>query len=119
MDCIHLRGIRGYGYTGALPEEKVLGQWFEVELKLWLDLSQPGQSDRLVDTLDYRTVISSVQHLLKTARFELLERLATAIADAALAANSVQQVEVHLTKLAPPIPDFSGQITIILQRQKL
>ncbi|MBW4553447.1 MAG: dihydroneopterin aldolase [Aphanocapsa sp. GSE-SYN-MK-11-07L] len=118
MDCIHLRGIRGYGYTGVLPAEKALGQWFEVELKLWLDLSQPGQSDRLADTLDYRTVIASVQHLLKTARFELLERLATAIADAALASGSVQQVEVQLTKLAPPIPDFAGQITIILHRQR-
>jgi 7,8-dihydroneopterin aldolase/epimerase/oxygenase len=116
MDCIHLRGIRGYGYTGALPEEKVLGQWFEVELKLWLDLSQPGKSDRLADTLDYRTVVASVQHLLTSSRFDLLERLATAIADAALAASSVQQVEVQLTKLAPPIPDFAGQITIQIQR---
>jgi 7,8-dihydroneopterin aldolase/epimerase/oxygenase len=118
MDCIHLRGIRGYGYTGALPEEKVLGQWFEVELHLWLDLSVAGQSDRLVDTLDYRTIITTVQHLLQTSRFDLIERLATAIAAAALSANSVQKVEVKLTKLAPPIPDFSGQITICLQRQK-
>ena len=32
MDCIHLTGIRGYSYVGYLPEEKVLGQWFEVDL---------------------------------------------------------------------------------------
>lgn len=118
MDCIHLRGIRGYGYTGALPEEKVLGQWFEVELQLWLDLSPSGDSDRLTDTLDYRTVIAEVQHLIKTCRFDLLERLAAAIADAALSSKMVQQVEVQLTKLAAPIPDFSGQITIKILRQQ-
>ncbi len=36
MDCIHVTGIRAYGYTGYLPEEQSLGQWFEVDLKLWL-----------------------------------------------------------------------------------
>ena len=39
MDCIYLTGIRAYGYTGYLKEEQVLGQWFEVDVKLWLDLS--------------------------------------------------------------------------------
>lgn len=31
MDSIHVTGIRCYGYTGLLPEEQVLGQWFEVD----------------------------------------------------------------------------------------
>jgi dihydroneopterin aldolase len=54
MDCIQLTGIRAYGYTGFLPEEQVLGQWFEVDLTLWLDLAKSGASDRIEDTLDYR-----------------------------------------------------------------
>ena len=33
-DCIHISGIRAYGYTGLFPEEKALGQWFEVDLTL-------------------------------------------------------------------------------------
>ena len=124
MDSIQLSGIRCYGYTGALPEEQVLGQWFEVELTLWLDLTAAGQSDRLDDTLDYRTVIATVQTLVKTAKFALLERLATAIADAILhpAASSqaarVQQVRVRLCKPAAPIPDFGGAITIEIMRSR-
>ena len=124
MDSIQLSGIRCYGYTGALPEEQVLGQWFEVELTLWLDLAAAGQSDRLDDTLDYRTVIATVQTLVKTAKFALLERLATAIADAILypAASSqatlVQQVRVRLCKPAAPIPDFGGAITIEIMRSR-
>ncbi|HEY9813013.1 MAG TPA: dihydroneopterin aldolase, partial [Candidatus Sericytochromatia bacterium] len=58
MDCIHLTKIRCYGYTGFLPEEQILGQWFEVDLSLWLDLSQAGKSDAIADTLDYRSVIA-------------------------------------------------------------
>jgi dihydroneopterin aldolase len=117
MDCIHLTGIRGYGYTGALPEEQVLGQWFEVDLTLWLDLTQPGNSDRLEDTFDYRAAIAIVQHLVKTAKFALLERLATAIANALLESQLIEQVQVRLTKPAAPIPDFTGQVTIELIRR--
>ncbi|HEY9734659.1 MAG TPA: dihydroneopterin aldolase, partial [Trichocoleus sp.] len=49
-DHIHVTGIRAYGYIGALPEENVLGQWFEVDLTLWLDLAPAGESDDLTQT---------------------------------------------------------------------
>lgn len=118
MDYIHLTGIRCYGYTGYLPEEQVLGQWFEVDVTLWLDLSPAGKSDAIVDTLDYRSIISTVQQLVKTSKFSLVERLATAIAESILDSGGVTQVQVRLTKLAAPIPDFTGKITIELIRAK-
>ena len=119
MDCIHLTGIRCYGYTGYLTEEQVLGQWFEVDLALWLDLSVAGKNDNIDDTLDYRSIISSVQHLVKTSKFALVERLATAIAELSLDSKGVTQVQVRLTKLAAPIPDFTGKITIELTRMSV
>ncbi|NJR54500.1 MAG: dihydroneopterin aldolase [Acaryochloris sp. CRU_2_0] len=118
MDCIHLTGINTYGYTGLLPEEQVLGQWFEVDLKLWSNLAIAGRSDRIDDTLDYRQVISLVKNLVKNARFSLLERLAAEIADQLLNYPQIEKVQVRLTKLAPPIPDFSGQITIEIMRSR-
>jgi len=48
----------------------VLGQWFEVDVTLWLDLSVAGKSDAIEDTLDYRN-ISTVQQLVKTSKFAL------------------------------------------------
>ncbi|BAY31762.1 dihydroneopterin aldolase [Nostoc carneum NIES-2107] len=117
MDCIHLTGIRGYGYTGYLPEEQVLGQWFEVDVKLWLDLSKPAQTDAIADTLDYRSVISLVQHLVKSSKFALVEKLAGTIADSILQeCDRVTQVQVTLSKPAAPIPDFGGKISIELTR---
>lgn len=118
MDCIQLTGIRCYGYVGYLPEEQVLGQWFEVDLTLWLDLAAAGESDDIADTLDYRSVIETVQQLVKTAKFALIEKLANAIAQSALNSEPVQEVQVRLTKVAAPIPDFGGKITIQLTRSK-
>jgi dihydroneopterin aldolase len=121
MDIIRLTRIRGYGYVGALPEEQVLGQWFEVNVTLMLDLATAGQSDRLEDTLNYCFVVETVQDLIQTSKFALLEKLASAIADAILQANStqipIQQVTIALTKLTPPIPHFSGQVTVEITRQ--
>jgi len=116
MDCIQLTGIRCYGYTGYLPEEQVLGQWFEVDLSLWLDLAKAGHSDEITDTLDYRSAIATVKQIVKTAKFALVEKLANAIADAILELDQVQQVQVRLSKLAAPIPDFGGKITIEITR---
>jgi dihydroneopterin aldolase len=118
MDCFHLTGIRCYGYTGYLPEEQVLGQWFEVDLTLWLDLSVAGKSDAIEDTLDYRSVINDVQHLVKTSKYALIERLVDAIATSILKADRVQQVQVRLTKLAAPIPNFGGRITVEITRSR-
>jgi dihydroneopterin aldolase len=119
MDCIHLTGISCYGYIGYLPEEKVLGQWFEVDLKLWLDLSQAAESDAIEDTVDYRNVINLVQNLVKTSKFDLLERLAGAIANAILQQNDmVSQIQVIVIKPAAPIPDFNGKIRIEITRTR-
>ena len=122
MDHIYINQIRCYGYTGALPEEQVLGQWFEVDLALGLDFTQAGRSDRLEDTLDYCQVITTVTELVQSSRFALLERLAAAIGDAVLAIPHdrapIQQVQVRLTKLTPPIPNFSGTITVEIVRSR-
>jgi 7,8-dihydroneopterin aldolase/epimerase/oxygenase len=118
MDVIQLTGIRCYGYTGYLEEERFLGQWFEVDLRLHLDLAPAGVSDRLEETLDYRSVISAVKEIVSTQKFALVEKLAAALVDAVLAHSLVQTVELKLHKLAAPIPDFGGKITIELTRSR-
>ncbi len=118
MDTIQLTGIRCYGYTGYLPEEQFLGQWFEVDLRISVDLKTAGQTDRIEDTLDYRGIIANVKKIVSTAKFALVEKLADTIVTAVLSENRVQQVELKLHKLAAPIPDFGGKITIELTRTK-
>lgn len=118
MDCIQVTGIRCYGYTGYLQEEQVLGQWFEVDLTLWLDLAPAGQSDDIADTIDYRRAIETVKQLVKTSKFALVEKLASVIATTLLELQPVQQVRVQLTKPAAPIPDFGGKITIDITRTR-
>ncbi|MDJ1169172.1 dihydroneopterin aldolase [Roseofilum sp. BLCC_M154] len=122
MDCIHVSNIRCYGYIGYLPEEKILGQWFTVDLSLWLDLSVSGQSDNLEDTFNYCEAVEIVKGIIRSNKFDLIEKLAAAIADELLNLDNqphqrpaLQKVGVRVIK-SPPIPDFGGQVTIDITR---
>ena len=118
MDSINITGINAYGYTGLLLEEKTLGQWFSVDLTLWVDLATPGKSDEIEDTFDYRSAISLIQNLVQTSKFALIEKLAAIIAEEILQLPKVEQVRVQLSKPAAPIPNFSGNIQVDITRSK-
>ncbi|CDN14150.1 MAG: dihydroneopterin aldolase [Richelia sp.] len=118
MDQIRITDIRCYGYTGFFAEEQVLGQWFQVDLTMDLDLLPSGETDDLNQTLNYCEAIEKVKNLVEGKKFALLEKLASRIAEDILSLNLVKKVRVELTKLAAPIPNFGGEITIDITRGK-
>ncbi|MGL5033933.1 MAG: dihydroneopterin aldolase [Microcystaceae cyanobacterium] len=120
-DTIQVKNIRCYGYTGLWQEEQILGQWFEVNLTLWVDLRSSAASDDINETVDYREAIAMVKTIIsdQKTKFALIEKLAQAIADQILTLKLVTQVRVELTKVSPPIPDFGGQIVIDITRSRL
>jgi 7,8-dihydroneopterin aldolase/epimerase/oxygenase len=103
-DVIELRGLRAVGICGALPEEQVRPQPFEVDIEVCADLELAGRSDRLDDTIDYGTIGELVTRIITGERFVLLERMAQRIAESALADHRVRSVTVSVRKLRPPVP---------------
>ena len=102
-DRIILEGMQLYGYHGANPEEKALGQAYIVDLAVELDLRKPGASDRLEDTVSYPKLFRAVQEVLEGESKNLLEATAEAIAIKVLARFPVKAVRVYLKKPRPPI----------------
>ncbi|MBE9042201.1 dihydroneopterin aldolase [Oscillatoriales cyanobacterium LEGE 11467] len=118
MDAIEISGLRYYGYTGYFAEEKKLGQWFEVDLTLSLDLATVGKSDRLEDTLNYCQAVDIVREHIETSKVDTIEHLAAQILRSLLKLDRIEKARVRLTKLVPPIPGFSGQIAVELTRTR-
>ena len=118
LDAIQISGIRCYGYTGYFPEEQVLGQWFELDLTIWMDLSVTGSDDQLENTLNYADVVERVTNLLENSRFKTIEKLNAVIIEAVLAFDPVQKVHSRLVKVSPPIPRFQGRIAIAMTRSR-
>ena len=117
MDTLEILGIRAYGYTGYFDAEQELGQWFEVDLAIQLDLSLSGSDDQLAHTLNYATVVERVKGLVESSRFRTIERLNACICDAVLAFANVQEVRSRLVKVAAPIPGFDGRIAVVMSRR--
>lgn len=118
MDAIEIKGLRYYGYVGFFKEEQILGQWFEVDMTLWLDLSKVSLSDQLEDTLNYAEVTERVKQLIETSKFKTVEKLNSVIVDSMLEFELVEKARSRLVKLSPPIPGFPGQIVIDFTRSK-
>lgn len=102
-DRIRLRGMRFYGYHGALPEEQALGQRFVVDVELALDLRPAGTSDDLARTVSYAAVYEQVRAVVEGPPSALIEAVAERIAAAILGAYlAVRQVRVRICK--PEVP---------------
>jgi dihydroneopterin aldolase len=106
QDRIELRGLRFIAAHGALPEEAVLPQPFEVDLDLSIDLRRAGHSDDLTETVDYGALSEAVRSVMEGPHVRLLEHLAEAVAARALgvAGGRAFGVVVTVRKLRPPVP---------------
>jgi dihydroneopterin aldolase len=119
-DRIQLRGLRAIGTHGVLPEEKSRAQPFEMDLDLAVDLDPAGGSDLLSDTVDYAAVAETAAAIVSgPSSFQLLEALATAVADATLAGDGrIASVTVHLRKLQPPLAMDIGTVGVRITRHQ-
>ena len=100
-DRILLRGIRFFGNHGATREEQDVGQWYSVDLDLFLDLGRAGRTDDLLSTVDYGEVCRTVMELGSSERFRLIEALAEEISKRVLNKFAVESVLIRVTKSTP------------------
>jgi dihydroneopterin aldolase len=96
MITVELRGLRVFGRHGVREHEQRDGQDFLFDVDL--AVGERGVSDRLEDAVDYSAVAHAVEQVSDAKRYELLEALATAIADDLLLRFDAERVVVRVTK---------------------
>ncbi len=103
---IELRGLRVDAICGVLPHERTTTQPLEIDLDIAVDLTRAGVSDDLADTVDYGAITAAADRVASTLAPQLLEHLATQIADRVLALDDrIDAVTVAVRKLDPPVPE--------------
>jgi dihydroneopterin aldolase len=115
-DRIVLRGLRGYGRHGVLPEERESGQEFVVDVALDVDLREAGRSDDLRDTVHYGELAAQVVAIVEGEPVDLIEALATRIADHCLSLARVERVEVTVHKPHAPVGVPFEDVSVTLVR---
>jgi dihydroneopterin aldolase len=111
---VELQGLRIYGYHGVNPEEREHGQDFIFDVEL--HVGERGSSDRLADAVDYTEVARAVKEISDARAFELLEALATAVADEMRARFGAGRVVVRVTKPAVRPAGLEGSASVSVSR---
>lgn len=103
VDRIILEGMKFYGYHGRNEEERVLGQPFEVDLEVEIDLAPAGTSDDISDSVSYTDLFRVTKRHVEGPARNLVEAVAESIAGDILETYSVASVRVKVMKSSPPI----------------
>lgn len=115
-DQILVRGLRLWAHVGVLAHERELGQWFEVDLTLNVDLSAAAGSDALSDTLDYSQLITALQQQARSIACQTLEHYSEQMFDLAQALYGAVPMALELRKCKAPVPGFDGVVAVRRQR---
>jgi len=106
LATIELHGLELRARHGVLPEEARAGQRFLFDVELDVPADPAATTDRIDDAVDYRAVAGAVRDVSERRRFELLEALASAVADELLRRFPAERVRVRVRKpevaLDPP-----------------
>jgi dihydroneopterin aldolase len=94
---IEIQGLELTGFHGATPAEKKRGQRFLFDVTV-VAHDAGIRSDQLADTVDYTQIVATICEVSDDHRFNLIEALAAAAADAIVERFDVSRVRVRVRK---------------------
>jgi 7,8-dihydroneopterin aldolase/epimerase/oxygenase len=118
-DRIFVNGLVLHAYHGVMEHEAKVGQSFDLDLTLDVDLADAARSDKLVDTVPYDDVVATVRRAFCDKRYRLIEAAAGAVADVVLQAFSdVTAVSVTVHKPHAPIAATFRDVGVTVVRKR-
>lgn len=100
---IEVKEARFYAFHGVLPQERRVGGWFTVTLRVGYDWSQAAETDDVADTLNYADLYALVKREMAVPS-KLLEHVAGRIATSVKTCYpNVTSLDLWLTKENPPM----------------
>ncbi len=92
---VELRGLELHGHHGVEAVEQEQGQLFLYDVTL--EVGDRGANDQLSDAVDYTLVAAAIREV-NEQRFDLLEALASTVADTLLELFRPESVRVRVRK---------------------
>jgi dihydroneopterin aldolase len=118
LDEIALTGLTVFGRHGVYDHERENGQEFTIDLRLSMSLAQAASSDDVADTVHYGELAEKVAAVVAGEPVDLIETLASRIADVALDDRRVQFATVTVHKPHAPIPLTFSDVAVTLRRSR-
>jgi dihydroneopterin aldolase len=98
VDIVYVRDLTLNASIGIYEWEKCIQQKIRIDLEMAWDNRKPGVSDKIQDTLNYKTAAQRVQALVERDHYELVERLAEVIANTLMQEMQIPWIKVTVGK---------------------
>lgn len=119
MDRILVTGVRARGFHGVLSHERETGQEFVVDVALGvMSIAKSARSDDMRHTVDYGTIATEIVAIVEGPPVNLLETLATRIADRCLKFDFVRAVQVTVHKPNAPLTVPFQDVAVCITRSQ-
>lgn len=116
MGTIKIEGMKFYAFHGHFEAEQIVGNNFEVNLKIKTDCNNAAISDDLQDALNYQIAYDIVKKEMEQ-NSKLLENVAKRILHSLHAQfQQIIKVQVKISKMNPPMGGEIGSVSVILSR---
>ena len=113
---ISLSEIGLVGHHGHHEAERELGQRFEVDVDLFVDIEVPGTTDNLADAVNYEDVYRVIERTVREDRYHLIEALAADLANTIFDEFDVEGVQLRIRKPSIPFCPDLGFVEIEVER---
>lgn len=80
IQTIGIKNLKIYAYHGCYPQEKILGDWYQIDLIINTSIDFAAQTDSLEQTLNYETIVLICKRVMLTS-YNLIETVAKKIVD--------------------------------------
>lgn len=112
---IEINGLRLFGRHGVMPQERAVGNIFEVTAHLRYPIFEAAATDALGSTLNYAEVVEVIMREMRTPS-ALLEHVASRIRLALLEAFPlIEGGMIRVAKTAPPIPCQLADVAVRIE----
>jgi dihydroneopterin aldolase len=118
MDKITLHNMKFFGYHGCEHFEQQKGQGFEADVDIFTDMKKAGNTDCLLDAVNYAEIFEKIKLVMEKERHDLLERVAQRVAERVLEDNRVEAVIVRVRKPGVPLSGFLDWVQVEIARDR-
>ena len=118
MGQIALEGMEFFAFHGYYDEEQKIGNKYGVDLYITTNLLAAGESDKLLQTVNYEVLYRLVAEEMR-APARLLEHVAHRVLDRIMAElPHVRKVRVSVSKFNPPLGGICHRARVTLGRRR-
>ena len=114
MDVVEINGLRVRTEVGFSPHERGKLQELAITMHLRLSIKKAGESDRVEDTINHRTITKDVLFHVENKKYNLIEAVATDVVRICVVRHGVPSVKVIVTK--PNALRFSESSCVTIER---